>query len=134
MPSQSEPQAEATISRKKQKQLDYQENKRRQQELAADAEINEQQVTNDGETPAAPALIVEPAASSKIPQITGLTGELAMQKMSKAARKKLMEEQKKEDMERLALKERIKKANLDREATRIQKIKDEGRNAREALR
>ena len=38
--------------------------------------------------------------TSKGPIITGLTGELAMQKMGKSARKKLLEEQRKEEMER----------------------------------
>jgi len=39
---------------------------------------------------------VAEAAPSKVPKITGLTGELAIQKMGKSMRKKLLEEQKRE--------------------------------------
>lgn len=53
------------------------------------------------------------------PAITGLTGELAMQKMSKAMRKKVLEEQKLEEQRAQELKERIKKKNIEREAEKI---------------
>ena len=49
-------------------------------------------------------------------------------------RKKILEAQKQEEMEREALKERIKKANVDRDAARILKAKDEERNAKLARR
>ena len=57
--------------------------------------------------------------------MTGLTGELALQKVGKNARKKLLEEQKREEQERLALKERIQKANEEREALKIKKLREE---------
>ena len=63
-------------------------------------------------TPAAEASTIEP-------KITGLTGELAIQKAGRNTRKKLLEEQKREEDERQALKERVQKANLEREQQRI---------------
>lgn len=45
-------------------------------------------------------------------------------------RKKMLEEQKKEEMDREALKERIRKANSDRAAAKVQKAKEEERAAR----
>ena len=44
--------------------------------------------------------------------------------MGKAMRKKVLEEQKREEEERAALKERIKKANVDREAARVKAERD----------
>ena len=55
-------------------------------------------------TPAAEASTIEP-------KITGLTGELAIQKAGRNTRKKLLEEQKRVEDERQALKERVQKAN-----------------------
>ena len=49
-----------------------------------------------------------PTSARGGPAITGLTGELAMQKMSKAMRKKVLEEQKLEEQRAQELKERIK--------------------------
>ena len=69
---------------------------------------------------------------SKGPKVTGLTGELAIQKAGKNTRKKLLEEQKKAEMESLALKERVKKANLDREEERKQKERDARNEERQA--
>ena len=46
-------------------------------------------------------------ASASTSKITGLTGDLAIQKAGKNTRKKLLEEQKREEFERQALKERI---------------------------
>ena len=63
-------------------------------------------------TPAADAPIIEP-------KITGLTGELAIQKAGRNTRKKLLEEQKRVEDERQALKERVQKANQEREQQRI---------------
>ena len=55
---------------------------------------------SEGADAAAVGAPVAEMDTSKGPIITGLTGELAMQKMGKSARKKLLEEQRKEEMER----------------------------------
>lgn len=115
------------LTRKQQKKQDYREAKRaREQEVAEksaatpgqDGEQNENEAaTTPGETPASGE---NPGATAtKGPKITGLTGELAMQKAGKNTRKKMLEEAKRAEEEKEALKERVKKANEDREKQRI---------------
>jgi hypothetical protein len=55
----------------------------------------------------------------------GLSGELAMQSMSKGQRKKYLEAKKQEEEEQRHLKERILKANQDRDMQVKQQAIDE---------
>ena len=89
------------------KKKEYQENKRAKELEAAQlqAEQEEENEETPGETHGAASAADQ--ATTKGPKITGLTGDLAIQKAGKNTRKKLLEEQKREELERQALKERI---------------------------
>jgi len=69
--------------------MEYQERKR-QEQADADAAAAEEDEKED-------APVVNDVAEQKGPKVTGLTGELALQKAGKNARKKLLEEQKREE-------------------------------------
>ena len=115
------------LTRKQQKKQDYREAKRvREQEIAEKAAATPGQDAEEDDNEAAatpgetPANVETPgAATAKGPKITGLTGELAIQKAGKKTKKKMLEEAKREEEEKEALKERVKKANEDREKQRI---------------
>ena len=72
------------MNNKKLKQMEYQERKRQEQALADAAEAE----AAENDAAPTPGVVVE----DKGPRITGLTGELALQKAGKNARKKLLEE------------------------------------------